>query len=447
MLELNGFRSRCCDGVSRRSFLRAGFLGVAGLTLSDWFRLRAQGAIRPGAGRAKAVILIWMHGGPSHFETYDPKPEAPAEYRGPWGAIPTNVPGLTISEKLPLHARIMDRVAILRGFTHTDGDHWSAANWMLTGYRGPNGANRPAKFPSIGSIAAKLKGPNRSDMPAYVNMNDGGFGYHGASYLGVAFNPLQTGKDSYGNEAPPLPSANTENFALVLGIDPDRFEDRRGLLQAFDTMRRDVDTRGSLEGLDAFNRQAFEIILSGQARRTFQLEEEDPRTRDRYGPGWGEQALLARRLIEAGCTFVTINTGYWDDHGSLPKRLDDKLPRHDRMIWALVSDLEQRGLLDQTLVVAAGEFGRTPKMNKDAGRDHWPNAGSVLVAGAGLRSGLVIGATGPKGEQVTDGAFGPNDFSAIFYHALGLDPATTIPNPSGRPIHLLPGGEVPRGLV
>ena len=219
------------------------------------------------------------------------------------------------------------------------------------------------------------------------------------------------------------------------------------MLHAFDNMRRDVDSSGSLDGMDSFNRQAFEIILSGKARRAFDLDQEDPRVRDKYGPSWGEQALLARRLVEAGCTFVTVNTGYWDDHGKLTKRLETKLPKHDRMIWALITDLEQRGLLDSTLVVAAGEFGRTPKMNKDAGRDHWPNAGSVLVAGAGMKVGQVIGATNDKGEHVTDGAFGPNDFSAIFYHALGIDYTTTIPNPAGRPIHLLPGGKVPSALV
>lgn len=447
MLELTGQASTFCDGVSRRSFLRTGFLGVAGLSLADLLRLRAHGAVRPGAGRAKAVILIWMHGGASQFETYDPKPEAPEDYRGPWGAMPTALPGVQISDRLPLHAHIMDKVAILRGFAHNDGDHWSAANWMLTGYKGPNGANRPAMYPSIGSIVTRLKGANRSDMPPYVNMNDGGFGYHGASYLGVAHNPLQTGKDSYGNEAPPLPSANTDSFSLVDGIAPARFQNRRNLLQAFDSLRRDIDRTGTLEGMDQFERQAFEIILSGRARAAFDLDREDPRTRDKYGPSWGEQALLARRLIEAGSTFVTVNTGYWDDHGDLTRRLESKLPRHDRMMYALIEDLDARGMLDETLVVAAGEFGRTPKMNKDGGRDHWPAAGSVLVAGAGFRVGQVIGTTDARGERVIDRPFGPNDFSAIFYHALGLDISTTLDNPAGRPIHLLPGGEVPIELT
>jgi hypothetical protein len=262
----------------------------------------------------------------------------------------------------------------------------------------------------------------------------------------VACNPLQTGKDSYGNEAPPLPSANTENFQLVGGITPERFRGRRALLEAFDTMRRDVDTTGALDGLDAFQRQAFDIILSGRARRAFELEREDPRIREMYGPSWGEQALLARRLIEAGSTFVTVNTGYWDDHGKIKDRLESKLPRHDRMMWALVRDLDRLGMLESTLVVAAGEFGRTPKMNGDGGRDHWPNAGSIVVAGGGVKGGQVIGATNPRGESVVDRPVGPNDFSAIFYHALGIDVATTIPNPAGRPIALLPGGAVPAGL-
>ncbi len=446
MLELPGGTSQFCDGVSRRAFLRAGFLGVTGLSLADLLRLKARAELAPKGGKAKSVILIWMHGGPSHFETYDPKTEAPSEYRGPWGSISTNVPGMRIGERLPLHAGIMDKASILRGFSHNNGDHWAAAHWLLTGYLGPNGANRPAKFPSIGSIVSKLRGPNRSDMPAYVNMNDGGFGYHGATYLGVAHNPLQTGTFSYGNEAPPLPSANTENFALVEGLSRERFLDRRGLLDAFDHTRRDIDNSGLIDGMDQFEKQAFDIILSGRARRAFDLNREDPRIRDKYGPGWGEQALLARRLIEAGVTFVTLNTGYWDDHGNLVKRLEDKLPRHDQMMSALIEDLDARGMLDETLVIAAGEFGRTPKINGNGGRDHWPNAGSILVAGGGTRPGQVVGATNPRGESVTDRPVGPNDFSAIFYHALGINPETTLENHAGRPIHLLPGGEVPSEL-
>ena len=441
MLELQGGASRCCDGVSRRSFLRAGFLGIAGLSLADLLRLRAAGA---EVGRAKAVILIWMHGGPSHFETYDPKPGAPTEIRGPWGAIPTNVPGVTIGERLPLHAGIMDKVALLRGFTHDNGDHWAAAHWMLTGYLGPNGSNRPAKSPAIGSVVSRLRGPNRPDVPAYVNMNDGGFGYHGATYLGVAHNPLQTGSFSYGNEAPPLPSANIGSFSLTPGIDAGRLLDRRRLLRAFDTARTVTDQAA---GLDAFERQAFEIILSGRARRAFDLSLEDPRVRDLYGPGWGEQALLARRLIEAGVTFVTINTGYWDDHRNLVRGLEDKLPRHDRMIYALIRDLDQRGLLGETLVVAAGEFGRTPKVNNFGGRDHWPNAGSLLVAGAGIRGGQALGATSRKGEAVIERPVGPNDLGALIYRTLGIDIDTTLTNPAGRPIHLLPGGKVPPELI
>lgn len=446
MLDLPCGVSRCCDGVSRRSFVRAGVLGMAGFGLADLLRLRASAA---GGGpiRAKAVILVWMHGGPSQLETYDPKPDAPSEVRGPFSSIPSNVPGLRLGDKLPLHAKMMDKVAILRGYHHGNSDHWAAAHWVLTGHVGPNGANRAAKNPSIGSVVSKLKGPNRSDVPALVNFNDGGFGYHGATYLGVAHNPLQTGDDSYGNEAQPLPATGPSSFRLPEGVDAGRFGDRRKLLQSFDNFRRDVDQEGTLDGLDAFERRAMEMVLSGRTRKAFDLADEDAATRELYGPGWGEQALLARRLVEAGVTFVTLNTGYWDDHKLITPKLENKLPRHDRMMSALINDLDRRGLLADTLVVAAGEFGRTPRINKFAGRDHWPDAGSILLAGGGIKGGTVIGATDRKGERPTEAPVSPNDLGAIIYQALGINPETVINDANDRPHALLPGGRVPEGLT
>jgi hypothetical protein len=290
-------------------------------------------------------------------------------------------------------------------------------------------------------------GPRRSGALATVNMNDGGFGFHGAAWLGVAHNPFRYGEFSYGNEAGRLPTGDHKSFTLVDGLSPDRLLDRVSLQQQLDSFRRQLDGNPTFQQVDAVDQQALDILLSGRTRAAFQLEQEDPRTRERYGDGWGEQALLARRLIEAGVRFVSLNTGYWDDHGNIKRALDQKLPRHDRAVGVLIADLAERGLLDDTLVVSAGEFGRTPKMNQNAGRDHWPQAQSILISGGGYRHGQVIGSTNSKAEYPTSRPVGVEDFCAIVYHALGLRPDDTITDPSGRPMHLLPGGEVPAELL
>ncbi len=453
MLEIQGPSQVFCDGVSRRSFIKVGALGFAGLTLDGLLRVRAAQAetLSPAsprpAGRSRAVILIWMHGGPTQLETYDLKPDAPNEFRGPYGAIETNVSGIRISEKLPLQSRVMDKCTIIRSFTHDNGDHFAAAHWMLTGYYGSTAGNKTPQFPAMGAVAAKLAGPNRPDALPYVNMNDGGFGYHGAAYLGVGFNPFRTGSDSYGNEGEQLAVASAASFALAGGISRDRFKDRHDLLGRLDTLRRDIDQKGQMEGMDRFERQAVEIVLSGRTREAFDLTRESPRVRDLYGPSWGEQALLARRLVEAGVTFVTLNTGYWDDHGNIKGAMESKLPRHDRMVAALVQDLAARGMLEEVLVVCAGEFGRTPKLNDGAGRDHWPQAQSILIAGGRYRHGQVIGATNSKAEHPTDRPIRPADLCALVYHHLGIDTAQSNLNHSGRPVHILHGGEVPGELL
>ena len=452
MLYVPGESHRFCDGLSRRGFLSAGFLGVVGLTLADLLRLkRAQAASRGDKGRAadrsSSVILFWQHGGPSQLDTFDLKPDAPSEYRGPYRPMKTNVPGIEISERMPYHASVMDKLTIFRGFSHSNGDHFAAAHWMLTGYLGANGSDQGPRNPSMGSVTSHLLGSRADGIPAYVNINDGGFGYHGAAYLGAAYNPIRTGSFSYGNEGVQLAAVNEVSFNLVDGLSPVRVEDRVSLLRRLDRIRRDVDSSGTFASMDRVTQDAVDIVTSGKAREAFDLSREDARTRELYGPGWGEQALLARRLIEAGVRFVTLNTGYWDDHGNIKGALDNKLPRHDRAMGVLIQDLAQRGLLDTTLVVSAGEFGRTPRINKDSGRDHWPQAQSIAVAGAGYRGGQVVGATSAKAEHPIDRAIGPLDLCAIIYHALGLEPERTIKDLQGRPVHLLPGGKVPEELL
>ncbi len=447
MLDIIGSGKRLCDGVSRRSFLRIGAIGavgVTGLSLPDLLRCEANAA---SGASGRSVILIWQHGGPSQLDTFDMKPDAPAEVRGPYSSIETTLPGLRIAETLPQQAKVMDKCTVIRSFTHGNGDHWAAAHWMLTGYLGANGSDRIPRNPSMQAIASHVLGPRRRGVPAGININDGGFGFHGAAYLGVAHNPFRIGEFSYGNEAGRLPTGSDRSFKMVDGLSESRLINRVALMQQFDRLRRDVDQQDTFANLDEINQEAQHIILSGRARKAFDLADEDPRLREAYGPGWGEQALLARRFIEAGVRFVTLNTGYWDDHGNIKRALDDKMPRHDRAVGVLIQDLAERGMLDDTLVVTAGEFGRTPKINGNAGRDHWPQAQSLLLAGGGLRHGQIIGSTNAKAEHPTSRPIGPNDLSATIYHALGLKPDDTVNNLTGRPVHLLPGGEVPAELI
>lgn len=450
MLRIEGkSNGRLCDGVSRRKFIEIGALSAFGLTLADCLRMEASAKqVDPNSRNSKrSVILIWQHGGPSQLDTFDMKMDQPVEVRGPYTPINTNVPGIQVSELMKYHAKVMDKCAIIRSFTHGNGDHWAAAHWMLTGYLGATGADRAPRNPSMGAIASKLLGPVRSGVPTGININDGGFGFHGASHLGVAHNPFRIGDFSYGNEAGRLPTGSDKSFTLTDGLNSDRLMNRLSLMQQFDRLQRQVDSRGVFNNIDRINGQAQEMLLSGRAKRAFDLSKEDPKLREKYGPGWGEQALLARRFVEAGVRFVTLNTGYWDDHGNIKRALDSKMVRHDRAVGVLIEDLADRGMLEDTLVVTAGEFGRTPKINQNQGRDHWPQAQSILVAGGGYKGGQIIGSTNSKAEHPTSRPVKPADFNAILYHALGLKPDDTINNVSGRPVHLAPKGVVPRELI
>ncbi|MFN3652126.1 MAG: DUF1501 domain-containing protein [Armatimonadota bacterium] len=441
MVELHtGREQRLCDGTTRRDFVRAGFLGVLGLSLTDVLRLEAAQAAQLGMRPAnhKNVILIWLHGGQTQLETYDMKPEAPAEVRGVYKPIKTNVPGLQICELLPRMAKVMDKITIHRGLHHTDNDHYSASHWLLTGYLGPNGADQRPRFPSMGSVAARALGARKPDVPPYVIMNDGGFGYHGATYLGAQYHPIRTGDESYGNEGMQLPVAKTNDLKPLPGVEGQRVLRRQSLLKDMDRFRRAVDQAAQERQLDEIQQKALGMIASGKAHQAFDLSQEDAKTRELYGPGWGENALLARRLVEAGTRFVVCNTGYWDDHGNIKGAMDSKLPRHDRMVAALVEDLHQRGMLDDTLVVAAGEFGRTSTINKDAGRDHWAQASCVLFAGGGFRHGQVLGATDAKAEYPKENPITPADLQSTIYHHLGISRELTFEDQTGRPQYLLP---------
>jgi hypothetical protein len=435
---------RYCDGLSRRSFLRAGALGLAGLTLPAWLEHKAQAG---ASAKDTSVILIWLDGGPTHMETYDPKPEAPAEYRGPLKAIPTKVPGIYLNELMPRHAQVMDKVSIVRSLHHDNGDHFAGAHWMLTGYFGSNAAQLEPMYPSAGSIAAKVRGANERGMPAYVAVPVASSiglvpGYNSGAYLGTSYNPFQTGGD------PNAPNFSVRNLSLPGGLTLAQLEDRKQLLYGFDRFRRDLDASGTLNSMDRFQQEAYEMISGPQARKAFDLSAEDPRLRDRYGRHtWGQSCMLARRLVEAGVTFVTVHMGGWDDHANIEAAMKNKLPITDHAVATLVEDLAERGLLESTAICVCGEFGRTPRVNPSAGRDHWGQALSVLIGGGGLKGGVVVGSTTDKGEYPKDRPLGPEDMLATLYHVLGIDTARQFIDKTGRPHPILPRGQAIAELV
>lgn len=453
MLELIGTPYQSCDGPSRRGFLKAGVLGLSGLALPDL--LRAEAAAKAtqqgsGGGRALSVILVWLDGGPPQHETYDPKPDAPIDFRGPLKAMGTCVPGIQISELLPEHARLMDKMSLIRSMHHNNGDHFAAAHWMLTGHLGSNAVNLAPQRPSAGSIITKLKGPRQPGMPAYVglpNTHSVGLspGYHGAAYLGVAHNPFSADGD------PNSDGYHVPNLTLPAGLTTERFDGRRGLLGAFDQARHDVDSSGLMDGLDRFGQEAYAMVTSSAAREAFDIRKESPRLRDRYGRHtWGQSALLARRLVEAGVRFVTLTYSGWDFHSSLETGMHRVLPVLDAAVATLVDDLSTRGLLDSTVVLVMGEFGRSPRLNKLGvpgsdpipGRDHWGEVMSVLVAGGGFAGGKVIGSSNARGEVPRDRPVTPADLLVTLYRQMGIDPETSFVDRSGRPSSIGSNGRV-----
>jgi uncharacterized protein (DUF1501 family) len=430
---------------SRRWFLQTGLAGLAGLSLPELLRCRAQGAGSANADR-KAVILIWLSGGPSHIDTWDPKPDAPAEVRGPFGSIATRVPGVRVCEHLPLQAGIMDRLALVRSVDcRASTDHYPAP--MQAG----NPLAQRSKFdphigthPSMGSVAARFRGPNDPALPAFVGMADPNLFFAdvlGASPMGGAYEPAD-GAQLAGR------------LVLPRGVSTDQANDRAGLSRQFDRLRRDLDTGDTMARMDHYSRQALEIVLSGKAQRAFRVDLEPDRVRDAYGRhSFGERTLLARRLVEAGVTFVTVSGtfGMFDNHGDdhfaggMVKGLKPLLARLDQAVSALVQDLEARGLLDDTLVLALGEFGRTPIFSQRGmgGREHWINCMSMLLAGGGLARGQVVGGTDAKGYDVKDARVTPADLGATVYRHLGIDLGAQWTDPQGRPQPIVTEGGRP----
>jgi hypothetical protein len=416
MLTIWGARQTCCDGLSRRNFLKLGAFG-AGLTLAEMLRLQALAAGgNTRAGSKKSAIMIYLPGGPSHMDMYDLKPDAPKEFRGEFNPIDTNVAGVRICEHFPMQAKMWDKLACIRSVVSVD-EH--SDSLVMTGYS--ERENRAIPHPSFGAVVSKLRDGD-ADVPAFVSLRGMTRGTEPA-YLGLAHRPFSPN------------GQGLRNLRLNSGITEERLEDRRQLLESFDTIRRDLDASGTMDGLDAYNRRAFEMILSGAVHKALDLRREDPKTLERYKGV--EQFLTARRLIEAGVGCITLAIGSWDTHGQNFQSLKRQLPLVDRGVANLIQDLHDRGRDKDVVTVMWGEFGRTPKINNNAGRDHWAPVMSALVAGGGLKMGQMVGASTEKGERPKESPYKVPQVLSTLYQTLGIDPAMTFLNDAGRPMHIL----------
>jgi Protein of unknown function (DUF1501) len=425
-----------CQGMSRRDCLRLGLGTLLGGGLAHALKVRAQaGSSESSGAKAKSCILIWMDGGPTHYETFDPKPEAPKEIRGEFEAIKTKVPGILFSQHMKSLGAIADRLAVVRSIRHDQGNHGAGNHYMMTGAppRIPVGCGAFVSFhPSLGSAVAHEKGAPKG-LPAYFSMPEMSRS-GGPNFLGAKYAPFVVGDN------PNSTAFRVRDVALPQGLAEGRFELRLETRAAVDRMLRIHDKAAGdpVAALDEHYQQGFDLIASKEAQAAFDIGRENDRVRDRYGrTPFGQRALLARRLVESGVPFVTLYEGGWDHHTKLFTSLTQRLPAFEGAIAALIEDLAQRGRLDSTLVIALGEFGRTPQINKDAGRDHWSNAMSVLFAGGGTPGGQVVGATDKKGYAAVERVLSPENFAATVYAKLGIDPGKVLYTAQGRPTHLV----------
>jgi uncharacterized protein (DUF1501 family) len=449
---------------TRREFLRFGLSAFGTLSLPGLYQLRAEAA--PAKGERTAVIIVWLRGGGSHLDTYDPKPDAPAEYRGPFATLQTRTPGLRVTELLPRHAKLSDRFTILRSMAHTGGGHPAGSLQLLSGDPDPNDKLEPV-LPDLMSVAHRLRYDPRRSLPNYVGVNPivryDNFTIAGPGYLGKAYAPFSVTGD------PNAPNFRVPNIGFANSEEEATFAGRAKLHKSLNSLRKDLDSSRP-EGMDGFQEQAINLLTSSEAARAFDLNRESPKLRERYGRNtWGQQLLMARRLVEAGVEIVTTELSgplcgrvqNWDDHAVNHHVFDAqkfRAPYFDQAVTALVEDIYDRGLDRRVLVVVTGEFGRTPKISYEAssgggvasaaagttqpGRDHWPRANSMLWAGGGIRTGRVIGATDKLGEDVIDRRVGPHDFLATIYRHLGIDYENTmLPDQTGRPIHIVQNGK------
>ncbi len=431
---------RRCDGVTRREILRLGSLSAFGLGLADALRSRvAAGSPDRSPGSLRNCILIWLDGGPSHLDTFDLKPEAPAEVRGDFKPAATNVSGVQICEQFRRLATMMDRVCLIRSMTSELGEHNFGRHYLLTGYK----PTPVLPYPSFGSVVAHCR-EEKPVLPSYVAIPN--FSEEAANgYLPGSCRPFAVGGD------PSKPDFRVRDLDLPAGFDPARLDRRREFLAEFDRLSRQVEENAIRQNRDAQFEQAYRLITSPAAKKAFDLSAEKPAVRQQYGGHRvGQSCLLARRLVEAGCPFVTVTDNGWDTHQNIYRELKEgyvggsngKIILLDQALSALLDDLSSRGMLDETLVIVMGEFGRTPKLNTAAGRDHWPRAFSVLLAGGGVKGGQVVGSSDPRGESAADRPVTPTDLARTVYTLLGIDPEREFHTSDGRPVKVSPGGQL-----
>jgi hypothetical protein len=426
MLTLWGAAQNFCDGITRRGFLKIGAFG-AGLSLAELLRMRAQAADAGKPSATKSAIMIYLPGGPSHMDMYDLKPDAPKEFRGEFNPVATNVAGVQICEHFPLQAKMWDKLACIRSIVSV-GEH--SDSLVSTGYS--QAQNRIAAHPSFGSVVSKVRGGSNAAVPPFVSLRGMSTGTE-PGFLGVAHRPFSPN------------GPGVENLRPSSGMKDDRMDERKALLAGLDDIRRDLDTSGTMTGLDTFAARAFEMIASGSVRKALDLTKADAKVRERYKGV--EQFLTARRLIEAGVGCVTLAIGGWDTHGNNFVSLKKQLPQVDRGVANLIQDLHERGLGNDVVTVMWGEFGRTPKINGGAGRDHWPQVMSALIAGGGLKMGQAVGTSSARAEYPKDRPYTVPQVLSTIYRAIGIDPAMTFPNGSGRPVHILDDREPVKELL
>jgi hypothetical protein len=430
-----------CAGVSRRDFVQLGVGATTGLGLSSLMRLRAQAAATAGKPSPDDIrcILVWLDGGPSHYETFDPKPDAPREIRGEFGTIPTKIPGAHFCETAPHLAAVADKLTIVRSICHKDPNHGGGNHYLMTGAPTPVpvGCGAFVTFhPSFGSVVSYKRGV-KGGIPAYMTlpqMSRSG----GPNFLGGQHAPFVIGGDPNSSEF------KVRDVVLPAEISEGRAMTRQNLRASLDQMKRinDAEAEDPTLNFDSFYRQGLDLISSPSAQAAFDISREPEKTREMYGrDNFGQRLLLCRRLVEVGVSFVTCYYGGWDHHVDIFKVMKDSfMPKLDRGVAALIRDLDDRGMLDSTLVIVLGEFGRTPKVNERAGRDHWPGAMSVLMAGAGIPRGQIVGATDRNGYYASENIYSPEDFAVSLYTKMGIDPAQTLHTNTGRPVPLVNGG-------
>lgn len=438
--------SRNCEGVGRRDFLQVGLGALGGLGLSEMLSLKSSAAAaRPTAKSDVRCIMIWLDGGPSHYETFDPKPDAPSEIRGEFNSIPTAVPGVHFSETMPKLAKGLDKFTVVRSIAHRQNNHGAGNHYLMTGRPTPVpvGCGAYVTFhPSFGSVVSHFRGADKG-LPSYVSaprMSRSG----GPNFLGAQHAPFIIGGD------PNREGFRVRDVTLPQDIAEGRAKSRTALRASLDNLKRMTDQAAEdpAVAFDEHYAQSFDLISSEEAQAAFDIEREPEKVRDIYGRNdFGQRLLMARRLTEVGVPFVTVYYGGWDDHRDLFNNFKKgKAERIDTGVAALIQDLHERGTLDNTMVLLLGEFGRTPKINKDAGRDHWSFAMSVLMAGAGIPGGQIVGSTDVKGYYASENVYAPEDFAASLYTKMGIDPATTLHDQVGRPLQLVDKGNLIKEL-